>query len=195
MTQPDVVPPVGDGGSNTGTSEHPSHVVEPSCGSPTPHLVEDGACDCDCTRCTLFPGDVCICADCVSPHCDHKVRDSAPAVSASTGDDVHQRDLVTQRDTALAEARLARGELAEARATITAQATELATALHPTEKPVGILDPLIRYVCPEGGTVLDPFAGSGSTEIADAAMAKIGKLTDAIIDLKKLLGIPVEASE
>ncbi len=41
------------------------------------------------------------------------------------------------------------------------------SGLHPTEKPVGILDPLIRYACPPGGTVLDPFAGSGST--ADAA--------------------------
>src|SRR6185369_6141316 len=40
-------------------------------------------------------------------------------------------------------------------------------AMHPTEKPVGILDPLIRYACPPGGTVLDPFAGSGST--AEAA--------------------------
>jgi site-specific DNA-methyltransferase (adenine-specific) len=40
-------------------------------------------------------------------------------------------------------------------------------AVHPTEKPVGILDPLIRYACPAGGTVLDPFAGSGST--AEAA--------------------------
>lgn len=40
-------------------------------------------------------------------------------------------------------------------------------ANHPTEKPVGILDPLIRYACPPGGTVLDPFAGSGST--AEAA--------------------------
>jgi site-specific DNA-methyltransferase (adenine-specific) len=34
---------------------------------------------------------------------------------------------------------------------------------HPTEKPLGLLDPLIRYACPEGGLVLDPFAGSGST--------------------------------
>jgi site-specific DNA-methyltransferase (adenine-specific) len=40
-------------------------------------------------------------------------------------------------------------------------------AIHPTEKPVGLLDPLIRYACPPGGLVLDPFAGSGST--ADAA--------------------------
>jgi site-specific DNA-methyltransferase (adenine-specific) len=36
-------------------------------------------------------------------------------------------------------------------------------AQHPTEKPTGILDPLIAYSCPPGGTVLDPFAGSGST--------------------------------
>ena len=42
-------------------------------------------------------------------------------------------------------------------------------ALHPTEKPLGILDPLIAYACPPGGLVLDPFAGSGST--LDAARA------------------------
>ena len=36
--------------------------------------------------------------------------------------------------------------------------------LHPTEKPIGgLLDPLIRYGCPEGGLVLDPFSGSGAT--------------------------------
>ncbi|MFD6113644.1 DNA-methyltransferase [Streptomyces yangpuensis] len=34
---------------------------------------------------------------------------------------------------------------------------------HPTEKPVELLTPLIRYACPEGGLVVDPFAGSGST--------------------------------
>ena len=36
-------------------------------------------------------------------------------------------------------------------------------AIHPTEKPAGILDPLIAYACPPGGLVVDPFAGSGST--------------------------------
>ena len=36
-------------------------------------------------------------------------------------------------------------------------------ALHPTEKPAGILDPLIAYGCPPGGTVLDPTAGSGAS--------------------------------
>jgi DNA modification methylase len=41
--------------------------------------------------------------------------------------------------------------------------------LHSTEKPVGILDPLISYACPGGGLVVDPFAGSGST--LDAARA------------------------
>ena len=35
--------------------------------------------------------------------------------------------------------------------------------IHPTEKPIGILEPLVAYSCPPGGLVLDPFAGSGST--------------------------------
>lgn len=35
--------------------------------------------------------------------------------------------------------------------------------IHPTEKPVVLLEPLIRYGCPPGGLVVDPFAGSGST--------------------------------
>jgi DNA modification methylase len=35
--------------------------------------------------------------------------------------------------------------------------------LHPTEKPTGLLEPLIAYACPPGGLVIDPFAGSGST--------------------------------
>ncbi|MBL7487145.1 site-specific DNA-methyltransferase [Frankia sp. AgW1.1] len=36
-------------------------------------------------------------------------------------------------------------------------------AEHPTEKPAGILRPLVAYSSPVGGLVLDPFAGSGST--------------------------------
>jgi site-specific DNA-methyltransferase (adenine-specific) len=36
-------------------------------------------------------------------------------------------------------------------------------AIHPTEKPIGILTPLIEYACPPGGVLLDPFAGSGSS--------------------------------
>lgn len=34
---------------------------------------------------------------------------------------------------------------------------------HPTEKPVELLDLLIRYGCPEGGLVVDPFVGSGAS--------------------------------
>lgn len=40
-------------------------------------------------------------------------------------------------------------------------------AIHPTEKPVNLLRPLIEYACPPGGLVLDPFAGSGA--VLDAA--------------------------
>lgn len=35
--------------------------------------------------------------------------------------------------------------------------------LHPTQKPVEALKPLISAFCPASGIVLDPFAGSGST--------------------------------
>lgn len=35
--------------------------------------------------------------------------------------------------------------------------------LHPTEKPLSLLQHLIAYACPPGGLVVDPFAGSGST--------------------------------
>jgi site-specific DNA-methyltransferase (adenine-specific) len=42
-------------------------------------------------------------------------------------------------------------------------------ALHPTEKPVALLDPLITYACPPGGLIVAPFAGSGSD--LDAARA------------------------
>lgn len=36
----------------------------------------------------------------------------------------------------------------------------------PTQKPLGIVEPLLRYACPVGGSVLDLFAGSGTTAIA-----------------------------
>ena len=34
---------------------------------------------------------------------------------------------------------------------------------HPTVKPTELMAYLVRLVCPPGGTVLDPFMGSGST--------------------------------
>jgi site-specific DNA-methyltransferase (adenine-specific) len=36
-------------------------------------------------------------------------------------------------------------------------------AVNETQKPEGIVRPLLRYSVPPGGTVLDPFAGSGTT--------------------------------
>ena len=53
--------------------------------------------------------------------------------------------------------------------------------LHPTQKPLSVLTPLIESFCPRGGLVLDPFAGSGSTLVA-ARMAG-----------RKFLGIELDA--
>jgi site-specific DNA-methyltransferase (adenine-specific) len=44
--------------------------------------------------------------------------------------------------------------------------SEHGRAVHPTQKPLGVLRPLITYSVPGNGLVLDPFAGSGSTLIA-----------------------------
>lgn len=44
--------------------------------------------------------------------------------------------------------------------------SEHGRAVHPTQKPVELILPLLRYSCPPGGVVLDCFAGSGSTGIA-----------------------------
>ncbi len=38
--------------------------------------------------------------------------------------------------------------------------------LHPTEKPVAVLTPLIEFAVPPGGSILDPMAGSCSTVVA-----------------------------
>jgi site-specific DNA-methyltransferase (adenine-specific) len=38
--------------------------------------------------------------------------------------------------------------------------------IHPTQKPVDLLKPLIAYSCPPGGLVVDLFAGSGAVGVA-----------------------------
>ncbi len=45
-------------------------------------------------------------------------------------------------------------------------------ALHPTQKPLGILAPLIAYSVPPGGLIVDPFVGSGSTGIAASMLGR-----------------------
>lgn len=54
--------------------------------------------------------------------------------------------------------------------------------LHPTQKPLAALTPLIQAFCPAGGLVLDPFCGSGSTLVAAQALGR------------DWLGIEMEAS-
>ncbi|MCY1741202.1 DNA-methyltransferase [Ensifer sp. SL37] len=44
--------------------------------------------------------------------------------------------------------------------------SEHGRAVHPTQKPLGVVEPLLLYSCPKGGTVLDIFAGSGTTGVA-----------------------------
>lgn len=48
-----------------------------------------------------------------------------------------------------------------------ANKTDRCGSKHPTVKPVSLIRYLIRHITPPGGTVLDPFAGSGTT--AEAA--------------------------
>jgi site-specific DNA-methyltransferase (adenine-specific) len=43
---------------------------------------------------------------------------------------------------------------------------EYGANVHPTVKPIGLMRYLVRLVTPAGGTVLDPFAGSGTTLVA-----------------------------
>jgi DNA modification methylase len=49
-----------------------------------------------------------------------------------------------------------------------ADAADRADSSHPTVKPVALMRWLVRLITPPGGTVLDPFAGSGTT--GEAAM-------------------------
>lgn len=44
-----------------------------------------------------------------------------------------------------------------------ADQSERRNSKHPTVKPVALMRYLVRLVCPAGGVVLDPFAGSGTT--------------------------------
>jgi site-specific DNA-methyltransferase (adenine-specific) len=49
-----------------------------------------------------------------------------------------------------------------------ASKADRAGSRHPTVKPVSLIQWLVRMVTPPGGTVLDPFAGSGTTGMASA---------------------------
>lgn len=64
---------------------------------------------------------------------------------------------------------------------ITAQATQDERAQHVTAKPLDLMR-IVARICPPGGTILDPFAGSGSTLVA------------ALAEGRSAIGIEREAS-
>lgn len=43
---------------------------------------------------------------------------------------------------------------------------------HPTQKPLAVIERMVRASCPSGGLVLDPFMGSGSTAVAAARQGR-----------------------
>ncbi len=60
-------------------------------------------------------------------------------------------------------------------------AVRLRRNIHPTVKPVALMRWLVALVTPPGGTVLDPFCGSGTTGIA------------AVLENRAFIGIEQEA--
>lgn len=46
---------------------------------------------------------------------------------------------------------------------------------HPTVKPLGLMEELVCTFCPEGGVVLDPFLGSGTTMLAAWGLGRFCK--------------------
>lgn len=75
-----------------------------------------------------------------------------------------------------------------------ATAADRAGSKHPTVKPVALMRWLVRLVCPPGGVVLDPFAGSGTTGAAALAEGMGAVLIEAEAeyqaDIRRRLGLP-----
>lgn len=67
---------------------------------------------------------------------------------------------------------------------------------HPTVKPLSLMEWLVKLVCPVGGLVLDPFAGTGTTAAAAraAGMQSLSIEADAnhVRDIGVRLGVPVD---
>jgi DNA modification methylase len=72
-----------------------------------------------------------------------------------------------------------------------ASKTDRAGSKHPTVKPVSLMQWLVRMVTPPNGTVLDPFAGSGTTGAAARAdrfdVILIEREAEYIADIKRRL--------
>jgi len=57
--------------------------------------------------------------------------------------------------------------------------SEHGRAIHPTQKPIGIVEPLIVSACPPDGHILDPFGGSGTTAVAANMIGRSVTLIEA----------------
>jgi DNA modification methylase len=64
---------------------------------------------------------------------------------------------------------------------------------HPTVKPVDLMQWLVRLVCPKGATVLDPFAGTGTTGAAafieGCRAVLIERETEYLADIERRMGL------
>lgn len=60
-------------------------------------------------------------------------------------------------------------------------------AEHPTQKPIGIVEPLLLYSCPPGGRVLDLFAGSGTTGVVAARHGRDATLIEGREDFADVI--------
>jgi len=66
---------------------------------------------------------------------------------------------------------------------------------HPTVKPLALMEWLIRLVTPEGGTVLEPYAGSGTTIVACVRNGYQWKACEINPDYAEIASKRVEAAE
>lgn len=72
--------------------------------------------------------------------------------------------------------------------------SEHGRAVHPTQKPVETIVPMIEYSCPPGGTVLDPTAGSGTTGVAAERLGRDAILIEGRPEYAAIAGDRISAS-
>jgi site-specific DNA-methyltransferase (adenine-specific) len=64
--------------------------------------------------------------------------------------------------------------------------SEHGRAVHPTQKPVGVIAPILEYSCPPDGLVLDPMAGSGTTGVAVKASGRSAVLIEGDVEFSRI---------
>lgn len=71
--------------------------------------------------------------------------------------------------------------------------SEHGRAVHPTQKPIALVEPLLLYACPPGGLVLDPFAGSGTTGLVARRHQMSATLIEAKAEFLPVIGARLES--